>query len=122
MGDFAAETQKPTWLYSNSKYVHDIECYKTQIFNKGSGAQVCDKKRKADGSWSVSGGKRLKATQTYPEDFGEGMSNLYIDHRYHLSVHAARVASLCQDLRIPTQCAEDLWADANLHEVLAQLA
>lgn len=134
MSDFGSLSSKPTWLYSTSPWLHDVERHRTKHTN---GKVKCDlevstQTRRPDGTMSVSGGKDLKATQAYPLGFGRAVCRLQSDHRserqcvaQRLREHAladetaaARVESVLA--RGLEGCA-DLWQDANFAEVFALL-
>ncbi len=123
MGDFGAETLKPTWLYCNFAGIGDIDLFKTTKFVIGNSKQIVKKSRRADGTIAVSGGPGLKATQTYPEGFGEAIAMLRKRMDAHVHLHATMAAAKSRDVAMPRlfSPALDKWEDANLGGIFARL-
>ena len=70
MGDFGAETQKDSWVYSAHKFIQSLPDYKSTKFKRGtSKKEVAVVIIREDGTKNVVGGKDLKSTQEYPMGF-----------------------------------------------------
>ena len=83
MGDFNANCEKGTWIYSGHSFIAELKLHKTTPGGP-FGDQRIDtvvRTRKPDGSLSVTGSKHLKATQSYTRDFGEAVQNV-VDHNF----------------------------------------
>ena len=121
MGDFGADTLKPTWLYSNCPRVRNIKYYAIRQFRRGQGKTVCKSVQRADGSVNVMGDAGLKQTENYPDPFGIGVRELMLDNSSHqdrlLSNNArhAVLPKLCDCLNC------DPWTDAGLDDVMQTL-
>lgn len=77
MGDFGAETLKPSWLYSNVPWIADLLYFRMQYFalDGVQGKTVVDVVVR-NGKKQVTGGTDLKQTQAYPKGFGRAVAKL----------------------------------------------
>eukprot|EP00969_Alexandrium_andersonii_P352022 15436755-Alexandrium_andersonii.AAC.1 len=64
--DFGAPSEKGLWLYSTHKVIEDIELFKRPATNKGPAVETTRYWTNSAGQQKWSGGRDLKASQTYP--------------------------------------------------------
>ena len=82
MQNFGGCTNKGTWLYSNKPWIRDIDKYAcTSSGHPHSCRQTYYNAKDSKGEWKAYGGEDLKATQTYPDDFGVAVQKLLVAHR-----------------------------------------
>lgn len=85
MGDFGAETGKPTWVYSAHKEILDLQQYKTCEFNpKKTTPMTTVVMYRDDGTLAITGTQALKGTQSYPSGFGNAVSELYLANKENI--------------------------------------
>ena len=77
---------------------------------------------------SVSGGKDLKNSQSYPVGFGLAMRDLYLKHRADLEAEALanereamKVRVFLADVRVSDLVGKESWDDAQLSGVFSYL-
>ena len=125
MSDFNAPTAKPSWLYSNSPYIAELLNFRVRDSKGYVRCQkkcVVKKKRRADGSMSVSGGPDLKATQAYTREFGQAVSMWYASRMQSHSRMRAKIAAKVNkavlegkvDLSKAMREDGDCWSDSSL--------
>ena len=90
MGDFGADTEKPSWLYSSWAGIKWINDYKTCHFTKDENTKALantwvDRK----GNRKCTGNANLKQSQAYPAGFGKAVNKLYLQHKAELLTRAA---------------------------------
>ena len=125
MGAYNAPSKKPTKLYSNRTWPGDLR-KKLPANSKFAKLDIARAKTNASGKRTVSGGKHLKATQTYPRDFGKAVSKQFAKHRgpdkapWAVKVpRGTRVRTCKQFVRLSAE--DDPWDDADLKSVYAFL-
>ena len=127
MGEFGAETETPTWLYSAHWWARDVTRYRTRWWGCGDGVvQLTHVSQKQDGSLAVTGMAALKESQQYPSGFGEAMAAVYLERREELRATAAELNLAAEAAVIPadlwsTSAGEDEWEDAGAHTLLQYL-
>jgi hypothetical protein len=119
LGDFGAQSKKPTWLYSN-KSLAPLAAWRSGEPRTNSWRQLVATST-VNGKRAVTGLKcELKESQAYPHEFGVAMCKLY--EHYHMEMHAAIsdcIAALPRGDATVLSPAEnvhgaDLWHDAGL--------
>ena len=123
MSWFGASSEKPTWLYSNWKFIEEIVKYAkpTDLGNLGK-KSLAIKYKDASGQTRVVGGPDLKSSQAYPKGFGTALCAVYQDHMMELRRWAADVPE--HPSRSMTDLFSDAgnaWPDAGLRGVLRYL-
>ena len=114
MGAYDAETEKPSKLYSNSPFVHrlvrDMTTEQRAAVNSDGVAKFSVN---AHGQRVVSGGPKLKQTQTYTKAFGEAVV------LQHFGKSPVPIADLVVDEVFGERAGfhNDSWADLALDEV-----
>eukprot|EP00969_Alexandrium_andersonii_P042348 1858457-Alexandrium_andersonii.AAC.1 len=92
MGSFSAATPKPSWLYSNRKWISDISRFEPGV-RRASTDSCCNKlvqvREGRDGRLRVSGGPKLKQSQHYTREFGNALVQLHLSHLDELLADAA---------------------------------
>ena len=113
MGAFGAESPKPTFLWGP---VRDVAKFSLPLPDR-EWTQTVNKSVKDDGTVQISGNANLKATQTYPKEFGVATVRIW---------RKAIKRSLPQVLESAPPCSfwtsKDCWKDADLSEVMQFLS
>jgi hypothetical protein len=123
MGEFGAHTLKPSWLYSNVRWLSDILNFRTHVFELGAGKTIVNITCKKDGTKCVQGGKELKLSQEYPQKFGRGLAKVK-NHNLKNAAELGRQMRLHSkntkiSLHLPVGTSS--WSDAGLASVFALL-
>ena len=131
MGDYGAESPKPTWIYAPVPWIHEIVDFriKTEGPAMKSTVVTCTRTVDARGRVRTTGGPDLKATQTYPEGFGAAVYQLHQRHRAESEALACEHRRACiqkmqswSDVKtFLEQRTEDDWSDARIPEVMSWL-
>ena len=134
MGDYGADTEKPSWLYTTSKELENIGKLKTRHFQKG------DAEHNLATSYVDGGGNRrcvgnqfLKGSQAYPRGFGVAVHKVYMQHQAVFQARAAAIG-IAASSRRPNilklfniaagngESKKAMWGDAKVTEVFTYLA
>ena len=109
MGAFGAESPKPSFLWSSNAAVSK---FSLPLPKNRAWTKVVRTRVRPDGSVCVSGNKFLKATQTYPKEFGEATVGIWKRAQKHPETERRRLSD-------PRLQAPAPWPhDANLGPVL----
>ena len=72
MRDYGKDTLKPTWLYSSSEFLSDIDLFKMPAGGVSSQGALVKNFTNTSGRKCVTGLKvKLKESQSYPAGFGK---------------------------------------------------
>ena len=88
-------------------------------FKRDPKIEVVRKTTKSDGAIAVSGGKDLKQTQHYPDDYGKALFDQWHKHRWENRVNTQfeeDEASVCSG----DEEVVDLWPDAGLQHLCSE--
>jgi len=127
MGAFGADSEKPTWLYSNHPWIREIDMLCSRWWHEGLGkVSLTTVLVRADGSRATTGEKReMKESQHYPEAFGEAVAAVHHRHsadlrRVKKQKDEAAAAVVVPDFWSAVE-GEDCWEDADLSSLEAFL-
>jgi len=115
MCHYGASSKKRTWLYSNARWICDVDLYKTCIQPRCPTQLVTTSINKA-GKVTTTGNADLKASQHYPVGFGRAICNIYMDHCGQLKETAGAVMNM--DIKWLNSVPSEPWQEANLKPVL----
>eukprot|EP00959_Pyramimonas_sp_CCMP1952_P029723 623763-Pyramimonas_sp.AAC.1 len=122
MINYGGDSRKPTWLYSAHKEIMDLDQYAPTSpapSSKNKKVEMVVKGTDKNGNVTVTGGKNLKESQSYPRQFGESLSKLFKanENSFRREAHARALAANNQDVPIQ-ECFEAAsakhWSDARL--------
>ena len=115
MGAFGAESPKPTFLWAP---VSDVQKFSLPLPADKTWVETVKKTVKPDGTIQISGNENLKATQTYPREFGVATVRVW-------KMAMKRALPLVMDSSPPCSIfsePKDIWKDADLSEVMQFLS
>ena len=124
MSSFGSHSEKGTWLYSNFSDISRIKLFATGQPKKRRHVEICTTYTDKNGVKRCSGGKDLKASQTYTPAFGQAV------YKLHKSVHAAALrrdselveaaasVDVTNELNLGNLSAAAMWPDAELGSIL----
>ncbi len=92
MREYGAPSAKPTWLYSAHACVADVDRYACATRAVDDVALVTKYTDRA-GKVRCSGGPRLKASQSYPAQFGQAICETYMQNAWAIKAAARERAS-----------------------------
>jgi len=134
MWRFGARSKKPTWLWSNRDWLHEIENWALPLLRRRSIHPLAPSIKDKKGQPRFSGGKKTKESQAYTRGFGCAVANVFSAHQHELKaqweIFQARVESQAQrgdEDKLWTMMTTALppdrigWADAKLAGVFAYL-
>ena len=126
LGAYGAESKKGIHLYSQHAFVQEL--YRPLPTNRvWQGRGIVTHATKADGSVSVSGGAKLKETQTYPKAFGLAIERVYSRHKDEIMKSARDMQEQILSKGVPLEVlhleatSRGQWSDAKLMEVWGYL-
>jgi hypothetical protein len=126
---FGAGSPKPTWLYSNYKWINGIDVHaiksKTEALQTPNIALV-KKYKDRSGAAKIVGNDQLKCSQAYPRGFAEAVARLHEEHEHELrtgwvSYQDVLDRTCLEKADFSTRGKSDRWDDASLAEVFGQL-
>ena len=133
MWDFGSQHVKGTWLYSNYKFIQKIDQYMLRR-EDAEPIPLATTTFGRRGTKRFSGNRLLKASQEYPQHFGDSLARLLLDNRDVVEAHVADVRSKVEGLAKRGDHRELLaavlaqfpegkqgWADAELEGVFRLL-
>eukprot|EP00969_Alexandrium_andersonii_P142791 6313043-Alexandrium_andersonii.AAC.1 len=127
LGFFRADSPKAVSIWSNKKVIGSIRAQRRRTTLPVSKGVVVKGTSKL-GKSTVSGGKGLKATQSYPVDFGRGIAYIYMSNEASIRAEAMQAWSDNLDtdkIDLRALLAErpsDEWLDAELQSTFNALA
>lgn len=84
MQDYGAPSKKPTWIYSSHKIINELPDFKPTWLPELPPVEMAVKYVDGSGKQRVKGGSSLKASQSYPLQFGRALSKLRSRHSNQL--------------------------------------
>lgn len=134
MWKFSKDAMKPTVLYSNKKWITEIEEFRTVHKRPWTLKKLVSTKWQGKRKL-FSGNRHLKSSQAYTPEFGEAVRKLYLKHKEEqvTTVRQQRAMlqsqltpqkrAILQDIMRTTLTGKDQgWIDADLQPVFAFLA
>ena len=114
MQPYGGSSRKGTLLYSNTSRLGDL--WRPLDSSQTSSARTYEVYVDVGGNVRTQGTSELKGTQAYPAEFGRAVASLYaniLTEPASLGLPIDRLGDL--------PASDDLWADAGLEQVLAEL-
>ena len=134
MHDFGHPATKPTWLYSNRKWIDGLNAFKLHEYVEVS-QRLTERCTDRVGRETFTGNADTKASQAYPDGFGFAMTQLYRQHDAELKRDAAvweeyvlrtvsveSVRGILHVVRADDKLNPEGWVDAKLGPVFEYLS
>ena len=129
---FGSETKKPMVMYTNAKWIEDIELFQMFEWSKKKIAEhLAMQKPNNEGKLCYYGKPRmLQQSGMYTKEFGESMAELFSRHRKEWSKKVGAIQKLCTCKECPPaeellmgqgQPHEDQWCEVQLDSVLSRV-
>ena len=125
MGNFNAESRKDTWCYSFHSCIMHLPKYATCKFEATTTeCEISVVHMREDGTAAVSGGKDLKNSQHYPEEFGAAITHLYFEHAKSIKAEfkafrsEVEHADAFKNIWSAATGRDQVWRDAGIKKVM----
>ena len=119
--DFGGRTEKPTWLYSNCEFIHEITDYATGPADDFGSIVLADTYRDTSGDRKFKGSKNLKGSQEYTKQFGNAVKKLVTKHAAKIMKHKRQLREAARVTTNEMVRDPKLWEDAGIADVMAFL-
>ena len=123
LGAYKAKSMKTVRLYSNMPWVRHLRRAVPAGTIFEDAGQVTVKYTDKRGAQRVKGGPKLKASQSYPVDFGNAVADIFCEHRASMPLLPALASVELDDVKraLRMTAADDAWEDAEMTSVLSYL-
>ena len=112
---------KPTWLYSNYEFIHELLNYKTGPAKDFGSISLADTWIDAHGTRKFKGSKNLPFSQEYSPEFGDAVKKLVTKNASKIMKNKKALRDAARGTTNTLVRDAQLWDDANLAGVMAFL-